>query len=158
MQVDEAYRAEKLYYERQFSGSMRWLNRNGTEYLHVKKGQTEKSMGRRSHETDKIFAFFFEGRDQSNRRLESLYHHLEQMAPVNRALGLGRVPNLTSKILRVLDEANLLGTKLLLVGTNAMWAYEAKAGIQCQADVVATRDADMLWDPRANIKMLTSFA
>jgi hypothetical protein len=45
MQVDEAYRAEKLYYERQFSKSMRWLNRNGTEYLHVKKGQTEKSMG-----------------------------------------------------------------------------------------------------------------
>jgi hypothetical protein len=58
MQVDEAYRAEKLYYERQFSGSMRWLNRNGTEYLHVKKGQTEKSMGPRYPETEKMFAFF----------------------------------------------------------------------------------------------------
>lgn len=155
MQVDEAYRAEKLYYNRQFSGSMRWLNRNGTEYLHVKKGQTEKSMGPRNPETEKIFDFFFEGRVQSNGRLESLCQRLEQMAPVNRALGLGRIPNLTSKILRVLDDANLLGTKLLLVSTNAMWAYEAKAGIQCQADVVATRDADMLWDPRASIKILS---
>ena len=155
MQVDEEYRAEKQDSDHRFRGSMRWLNRRGTEYLHVKKGRTEKSMGPRGQETEKIYNSFFEGRDRSTGRLSSLHKRLELMAPVNRALGLGRVPKLTAKILRVLEDAQILGAQLLLVGTNAMWAYEAKAGLQFQADVVATRDADMLWDPRASMKILS---
>jgi hypothetical protein len=156
MQVDDEYRSEKENFDRRFIGSMRWLSRNGTDYLHVKKGRTEKSIGPRGPETEKAYLAFIEGRDRSRDRLTSLRARLEQMAPVNRAFGLGRVPILTSKILRVLDESDLLGTQLLLVGTNALWAYEAKAGLQLQADVVATADADMLWDPRASMKLLSA--
>ena len=60
-----------------------------------------------------------------------------------------------SKILRVLESAQLLGSTLLVAGTNALWAYEAKVGLQFWADVVATTDADILWDPRATMKILS---
>jgi hypothetical protein len=155
MQVDEEHRMEKHHLAHSFGGSMRWLNRLGTDYLHVKKGRTEKSLGPKGPETEKIYSSFIEGRIQSKNRTENLMKQLEQMSPVNKALGLARVPKLTAKILRVLDAAELLGTRLVVVGTNAMWAYEAKAGIQFNADVVATLDADMLWDPRAGIKIVS---
>ena len=155
MQVDEEYRAEKQNLDHSFKGSMRWLTRNGIEYLHVKKGRTEKSLGPRGQETEKIYNSFNVGRERSKKRLDDLNSRLEQMAPVNKALGIARVPKLTGKILRVLESAQLLGSTLLVAGTNALWAYEAKVGLQFWADVVATTDADILWDPRATMKILS---
>ena len=76
------------------------------------------------------------------------------MAPVNRALGLGRVPTITAKILRKLLAKKLLGKNLLVAGTNALWAYEAKAGVQFQSELVATNDADLLWDPRRRLSLI----
>lgn len=58
-------------------------------------------------------------------RAEALRQVLQGMARVNRAMALGRVPSLVGRILRRLDEAGVLGEQVCVVGTNALFAYEA---------------------------------
>ncbi len=154
MQVDTECRACQRELQTRFLGSMRWLRRNAREYLHVKRGRTEKSLGVRSAETEGIYQKFMTEREVAQHRLAALSVRLDQMAPVNRALGLARVPAITARILRKLDEKKLLGSALLVAGTNALWAYEAKAGIQFQSELVATIDADLLWDPRSRLSLI----
>jgi hypothetical protein len=154
MQVDEELRATHAEVSTKYAGSMRWLRRGGMDYLHVKRGRTEKSLGRRSEKTEEICEKFLTGRTEAVKREGALSKRIDEMAPLNRALGLGRVPLITAKILRQLLAKNLLGKDFIVAGTNALWAYEAKAGIQFQSDIVATNDADLLWDPRQSSKLV----
>ena len=154
MQIDSEHRLCKKEWEHSFVGSMRWLKRKGREYLHTKKGLIEKSLGPRSPKTEDIYDAFMTGRTKHEQRLESLESALNKMAPVNRAMGLNRVPKLSSQILRSLDKEGLLGSHLVVIGTNALWAYESTAGVQIFSDLVATMDADFLWDPRLSLKLV----
>lgn len=79
---------------------------------------------------------------------------LDEMAPVNRALNLGRIPKLTARILRRLDEKRLLGQHLIVIGTNALFCYESAAGVFLEAGLLATADADLLWDARQRVALL----
>ena len=54
---------------------------------------------------------------------------LEGFARTNRILAINRVPKLIARILRRLDAAGVLGDQVCVVGTNALYAYEARAGI-----------------------------
>ena len=76
------------------------------------------------------------------------------MAPVNRALNLGRVPKLTARIFRKLDDKNLLGQHILIVGTNALFCYESVAGVFLESGLLATGDADLLWDARQRVALV----
>ena len=80
------------------------------------------------------------GCTQNQDRLEGLTARLDQLARVNRAMGLGRVPRIAARVLRQCDEHHLLGEHLIVVGTNALFAYEALAGVQVQIDLIATGD------------------
>jgi len=73
------------------------------------------------------------------------------MAPVNRALGLGRIPTIAARILRALDREGLLGTHVIVAGTNALYAYEAATGTLLPTEHVATGDADLLWDTKQSL-------
>jgi len=120
-QVFEAWRHADVAYKQRFSGSMRWLTRRGRDYLHRKRGKREQSLGPRSAQTEMQYSAFIDGRSQAKDRLRALATRLDEMAPVNRALGLGRVPRLTARICRRLDQARLFGSHLLIVGTNALF-------------------------------------
>ena len=78
------------------------------------------------------------------------------MAPVNKAIGISRLPRITARIIRRLDEAGLLGRNIFVVGSNALYAYEMSAGILLGADVVATGDVDLLWDTRRGLRLALS--
>jgi len=154
-QVYEAWlnaEAERL---RRFSGSMRWAERNGADYLLRKIRQAETSLGRRSQETEKAFAAFSEGREQNKDLLAGLSERLDRLAKVNVAMGLGRVPAIAARILRRCAETSLLGKQLLVVGTNSLFAYEALAGVQISSGLVATGDIDLLFDSRRRISFVT---
>jgi len=45
-----------------------------------------------------------------------------------------------------------------VVGTHALYAYEAAAGVRLNADALATRDMDLLWDTRKRIVFSTQLA
>src|SRR5262245_47560939 len=127
-QVYESWRGAYRERTRRFVGSMRWVERNGTDYLLRKTGRAETSLGPRSRETEAAYVAFMEGRRESQNRLDGLAHRLDNLAPVNRAMGLGRVPTIAARILRECDEHELLGAHLFVVGTDALYADDRLAG------------------------------
>lgn len=153
-QVFDAYRTANELWQHSFEGSMRWGKRKGREYLLRKVGKKETSLGARSPANEEKHRGFMDGRARLEAELETLSERLDQMAPVNRALRLGRVPTLTARITRRLDEGGLLGTHILIVGTNALYAYEARAGVLFDTGLLATGDADLLWDARRSLRVL----
>jgi hypothetical protein len=141
----EAARKEK-------PGSLRWVTRKGAEYLYRKTQGSERSLGRRSPETQAIMKEHEQFRERRRKGLA----RLKSMARVNRALYLNRVPKEPSLILREFDAAGLLGQHLFVIGTNALYAYEARAGVLFDSGLLATRDFDLLWDARENLRLLVT--
>lgn len=132
---------------------MRWAERNKTAYLLRKSGKAEISLGPRSPETEAAYQAFVNGRERNRDRTRGLAARLDQLAPVNVAMGIGRVPAVAAQILRLCDEQGLLGRQLLVVGTSAIYAYEALAGVQIQGNIVATGDIDLLFDARRHLSI-----
>jgi hypothetical protein len=64
-----------------------------------------------------------------------------------RALRLPRISSAAADLLRELDRHELLGSSLMVVGSNAMAAYEIEAGVRfaTAAGVDSTLDFDMTW-------------
>ena len=73
---------------------------------------------------------------------------------MNKALRVGRVDPLVLKIL-----SRLAATKLTehfrVVGTHAVYAYEAEAGLRVIPGAVATQDIDLVWDVRKCVHFAT---
>ena len=117
----------------------------------------ETSLGVRSAETEEIYARFSARKRESAERLAGLKASLQEHHRLNRALRVGRVDPLIVNILNRLA-ASLLGEHFRVVGTHALYAYEAAASITFDADAVATRDIDLLWDTRKRVQFATRLA
>ena len=152
-QVYQAWREADADKRRRFAGSMRWAPRNRAEYLLRKQGRIEQSLGLRNPETEAIYAAFIDGRAANKEKLSGLSVRLDDMAPVNRAMGLGRLHKIAARILRRCDEKELLGRQIFIVGTNALFAYEALAGVHVQSGLIATGDVDLLYDARRQLNL-----
>ncbi|MGU3361645.1 GSU2403 family nucleotidyltransferase fold protein [Methylobacterium sp. M6A4_1b] len=154
-QVFAAYDDARGILERRFSGAMSWKRVAGRDYLYRKRGETWKSLGPRSPETEAIVRQFQEGRTEVAERVAALAARLDAMAPVNRALKLGRLPVIAGRILRALRRAKLIGSGVEVVGTNALYAYERLAAVQVAGAHLATADVDLLFDARRSLRLLT---
>ena len=152
-QAYNAWRAANADSNHRFAGSMRWGERNGKEYLLRKIGKTETSLGLRTKETEAAYEAFLRGRTENSERLVGLSERLNKLAPVNVAMGLGRMPSIAARRLRACDEQGLQGEQLIVVGTNAMFAYEVQAGVQIDSGLIATGDIDLLYDARRHISL-----
>ncbi|KAA0698676.1 hypothetical protein DTW90_12910 [Neorhizobium sp. P12A] len=153
-QVFEAWSATNAELSHRFSGSMAWKVVAGRDYLYRKKAAAWKSLGPRSPETEHAHLQFHKGRDECKRRLSTLSARLDEMAAINRAMRLGRMPLTTARILRALNKASLIGTALDIVGTNALFVYERLAGVSIDSGLLATGDIDLLFDARTNLNLL----
>ena len=127
---------------REYRYAARWRLISGKEYLYI----GEQSKGPRSPETEKEFESYTTIRDGIKARLDRTRRRLDEMAPVNRALRLGRVPKLPARLLRALDAEGLIGRGLTVIGTHALFAYEAAAGEYFDSGLSATTDLDLCWD------------
>ena len=78
-------------------------------------------------------------------RYKELDARLKEMAPVNRALRLNRVPLITARHSPPLGERSGAWSEHLgVIGTNSLYLYEALAGVQLRSDLLATNDVDLL--------------
>lgn len=142
--------------ERSYKGSMTWITQGDVDYL-VRSYYDEtnirrqKSLGRRSSETEALKATFDAEREQAVERRKSLEQALERQAAINRVIGLGRVPLDAARILRNLDRRGLLGAGLRVAGTNALYAYEAASGVVLDTGITTTTDIDLLFDARRKL-------
>lgn len=152
VQVFESLEAEQAC-SRKLKGSMAWSSRGGREYLIKKVGKTTRSLGPRSATTEALLDAFNRNRRVHDERLHTLEGRLAAMAASNRELGLGRVPVTTAKILRRLGAQGALAAGVRMVGTSAILAYEAAAGVHVDAALMATGDVDILIDCRRRLKL-----
>jgi hypothetical protein len=139
---------------RNFKGSMSWKRVHGREYLYRKRAEEWKSMGPRSKETEHAFSQFQHGRAVLKARIESLKDQIEIMAPICRAMRLGRMPSISARILRRLDAQGIIGHGLTVVGTHALFAYESLVSAHFESEHVATADIDLLFDAGASLKLV----
>jgi len=139
----------------QYRGWLTWKKVNGSEYLIkiINDKGSQKSLGPRSPETEVIFDKFKAGKERSQSRLMSLNGIIHEQAQLNKAVKIGHMPAGTAKILRAMDERGVLGRNMVVVGTNAIYAYEALAGVMFPDELMETTDVDFLWDSRSKLTM-----
>ncbi len=144
---------EALAEAAQVRGGMYWKN---TGYLiRTSASGGEKSLGRRSPETEVIFERFTRRKAEAAERLAGLKSALAEQERLNRALHVGRVDPLVTSLLGRLETTGL-AEHFRVVGTHALYAYEAAAGVVFDADAVATRDIDLLWDVSRRVQFHTA--
>lgn len=155
-QIYAAYRASQREYRQRFVGAMSWKKVGGREYLYRKKDGAWMSLGPRTPETEISYARFREGRAALKARRASLDEEIRAMAPVNKAMRLGRVPWVSARILRRLEAKGLLGQAVRVAGTHALFAYERMGGVHFRSEAVTTLDIDLLFDARSGMRLLAS--
>lgn len=144
-----------------YRGSLVWHEMKGDEYLvrsyyDVSGNRRQKSEGKRGPETETLKADWDRGRAEADERLKSMRDAVSRQAAINRAIGLARVPLLGARIIRAIDEAGLLGNGIRIAGTNAIYAYEAAAGVMVDPGITTTEDVDLLMDARRRLRIAAS--
>jgi hypothetical protein len=150
----EAWREADQEFRHTYRGEMRWRKVGGREYLSRKYHKVWNQVGPRSPETERIKDEYTEQRTSLRSRLTRLNKRLDDMRPLNRAMGLGRVPRVAAQVLRMLDQTGFLGRQVSVAGTHALYAYEARSGVLFEPELTATTDIDLLWDVRRRFTFL----
>ncbi len=129
-------------------GSMMWRVQSGRRYLiRVSSTGGQTSLGPESPENEAIFERFIARKESAMMRQKKLRTTVQQHVRLNRALRVGRVPNMVVDTLNALAKAGLQ-KNFLTVGTQAVYAYETACGVRVQAEATATQDIDLLLDTR----------
>jgi len=144
----------------QLKGGMYWhrgssANPENSYLIRTSAAGSEKSLGPRSPETEAIYTAFRQKKEASEQRLAGLSAALTSHQRMNRALRVGRVAPIVIDILNRLATSRL-DAHFRIVGTHALYAYEAAAGVIFDGNTVATRDIDLLWDVRKRISFATA--
>ncbi len=138
-----------------YRGSMRWKKSKGHEYLFhaIDRRGNGKSLGRRSIENEIKMLNFNSRKYELKDRLSSLQKQIKEQARYCCAARINRIPNLVTGILRNLEQANLLGNNLSIIGTYSLYAYEVMASSLIDSSLTATGDVDILWDTKTKLKI-----
>lgn len=134
-------------------GGMYWKKQGDKEYLvRTSSSNAQKSLGPRSPKTEEIYEKFVERKTSTEARTRDLASQLAMHKRLNRALFVGRAPQMLVDILAMLERAGI-ADYFTVVGTHALYAYEAAAGIRIESGAaLATKDIDLLWDTRKRIQ------
>lgn len=139
----------------EFRGGMVWKAVKGKEYLvrtTTRGGQT--GLGAKNAETEAIYKKFTAGKSRAAELSSGLKQAAVKHQRLNRALRVGRTPNIIIDILLGLGDAGM-SDKFTIIGTNALYAYETAAGVRLNEAHLATRDVDLLWDNRKKLSLFT---
>jgi hypothetical protein len=140
---------------REIAGGMFWKTVKGRDYLvrSLDRQGHIRSLGPRSPQTEALLREFAARKKALRARSASVISELQRRAKFCVAAEVNRVPRIAVDIARVLDNAGLLGTHLILLGSHSLYAYEAAAGVQFQAGLLQTDDLDTLIDPNSPLEI-----
>jgi hypothetical protein len=139
-----------------YRGGMYWKTVTGTDYLIRDFGTRQNSLGKRSEHSEAVYKAFTAKKSELTDRLASLSKVQTSHARACVAAYAGRVPLMVAQIVRKLEDTPVLASKSLIVGTNALYAYEAAASVRFEEDIIATQDVDILLDTRKRIRVASS--
>ncbi len=155
LQIKQKHNSKMLYtsylealhlYNLQFRYKMLWQkHKDGYQLLAKENLRTGKReyLGRRSKETEEIAEHFRSSKQQTKERLKSLKEKLKRDEKLNKLEGIARAPKELTALFRKINEL-ALDDKLIVIGTNSLYAYEAKTGIMIEEEHLATHDIDIL--------------
>lgn len=128
-------------------GGMYWRVINSKEYLYKYATdpaglQQTKSLGRRTPQTEDAYRDFQETKKPLEERRAGVEARIKELAPAWRALRLPAIDRSAGRILRTLDQANLVGNSVLVIGTYALKAYEVESASRFSIGMDATEDLD----------------
>lgn len=139
----------------QLRGGMIWREIKGHKYLiRTSAKGAHKSLGPESTETLQIFERFTSRKAEIAQRLSAIEQTADEQRRLNRALRVGRVPNVVVGVLNALDAAGL-SEHFMVVGTHALYAYESACGVRLAPEAMATRDIDLLFDARKHLAFIS---
>lgn len=137
------------------AGGMYWKRQGEYEYLvKTTPDNRQQRLGPRTPATELTYHAFTQRKQESEARLKSLREALKEAERLNKAVKAGRVPSLVIALLQTLDDAGL-AEHFTIVGTHALYAYEAAAGVRIVQAALATQDVDLLWDARRRVQFVT---
>lgn len=140
-----------------YAGSMYWRSQGARQYLlKICASNRQKRLGIRARETEQIYEAFTSQKAEIKARLTALRDAVAVAERLNRALRVGRVPVIVVSILRAIEKAGL-SSHFTVVGTNALFAYEAAAGVRIAQSAFACRDVDARGEALRHICFLTDF-
>lgn len=134
--------------------SMFFAKKGAAEYLTIKQRDGRSTTaGARSAETEKRLADFESERAAVESALSETGKALAEIIAQAKVLKLPVVPAKAARILRELDIADVLGNDVMLVGTNAFYAYEIAAGCLFMSGIEETEDFDLTWCRGARVSL-----
>lgn len=141
--------------ERGCGARLQWKTVAGRDYLYEMNSRSGsgRSKGPRSAETEALFNERQQCRSGFQAQREAIQIRLDEMASMHRSMGLPRVDGRLGRLLREFDLSGLLGDSLMVVGTNAMAAYEIEAQTRFAHGIDSTLDADFAW--KGQVSQLT---
>jgi len=123
----------------------------GYEYLYQihDRGGNGTSLGPWDTEKQDQFERYREAKDSAKQRISGARQALDESSRIARALRLPLLSSDAGPILREADKRGLLGSHLLVVGTNAMAAYALEAAGTFNNVPDETEDFDLAWAAKA---------
>lgn len=97
---------------------------------------------------------FTAGREAAQERLRLITEKIDEQARLNKALRLSRVPRVVARVLRELDRAGL-HEEFMVIGTQALYAYEAAGGAHFLLELLASGDVNLLYDARKKLVVVS---
>jgi hypothetical protein len=132
----------------QYRGGMYWKTHSKTKIDYLIRTQTDnsqKSIGPRTSETEAIYEKFISSKNVIESRIHDLLEELELHRRLNRALLVGRAPQILIDILNMFSRAGI-SEHFRVIGTHAVYAYETAAGVRIEKEAaLETYDVDLLW-------------
>ncbi len=127
--------------------SMFWKTVGGVEYLAIKETSSAnaKTYGRRDAAAEERLASYQQEKERLNQRIRALDTQVSERSGLYRRLRMPSILDRQAEILRRLDVDGLLGTDLMVVGTNAFIAYELACEARFPTGNEETEDFDMAW-------------
>ena len=127
-------------------GSMFWRDQDGGRYLiALSPHSRQRSLGPASPENELKYERFTKRKEEVEARVKSLRAKADECRRMNKALRVGRTPDILIDVLNAMMRYGV-SQHFLVVGTHALFAYETAAGVRFPNDVMATQDADLLFD------------
>lgn len=145
--LDQVYDAIKEVKVAQLSMPryMTWKTVSETKYLYQDTPAGEKSLGKESLDTIKIYDEFAQKKQELSLRNASMEKRINSITSQYRALKLPMTMALPAKILQEMDVCGLLEEKFLVVGSFGFAAYEMEAGYRFMDGIEETEDFDISW-------------
>lgn len=137
-----------------FAFTLFWEERsNGVNLCKIDVGGRVHVLGLRTEKLTAVFDKHYTDQQAAQQALEFSTRELQMCQRLNIAAQVNRVPNI---VIRIFEELRAQGVMdyYTVIGTHALYAYEAAAGVTFDQASTATNDVDLLWHVENRVKFV----